>query len=132
MKTFTEAVEHLLRGIGWEDPLFPEALLRCWEEFIKDCTAGYDWDLYEYDKDLSVRGALAVVLNAEVLTAYPEHWAFRKRVDRLDHDFKQLLQEDVARDEHATWWERGILKKAGAAYAVDLTAIYEVDVEACE
>ena len=122
MKTFTEEVERILRGTGWNDPVFPEALLICWQEFIKDCTVGYDWDLYEYDIDLSVRAALDVILNAKALQAHAEHKVFTERVAQLDLAFKQLLRDDAEREDLSTWWERGILKKAGAAYAVDLMA----------
>ena len=103
-----------------------EVLLDEWRDFVRECEAGYGWNVYEYHNDLSVRGRLQATLDE----GDPELAA---QVAEIDARFRALLQPGVqVGPEEDPWWHRGVLRHAGPELASELKDWFQVDVEVRE
>lgn len=107
----------------------PAALVEGWDSFVKECEAGYSWDISEYDNEIRVRRDLERLLKAESLQEFPAIEELSTTVARIDERFRCLLQADVERPKRHYWFDRGILKQAGTEYAKFFLSAYGVHVE---
>lgn len=123
-------VERILRAVGYSG--WPSTLVYQWQHFIEGCEDGYQWDVSEYDNDLSVRRYLELLLSNSSLQGFEELEALAGVVAKLDQRFRALLKENVERPGKVYWFEKGILKRAGSEYADFFNSAYGVDVETTE
>jgi hypothetical protein len=110
-----------------------EEMLECWAAFVEQCKGGYGayGDVMEaYDNDLSIRDAIAVVVEDAALQRMAGFRWFFDRVAATDERFKALLQKDVAiKGEDSPWWRRGVLIYAAKDYAATIKRLYGIEVE---
>ena len=103
-----------------------EVLLEEWRDFVRECEAGYGWNVYEYHNDLAVRDRLQSTLDegdAELAA----------QVAEIDGRFRALLQPGVqVGPEEDPWWHRGVLRHAGPELATGLKDWFHVDIEVRE
>jgi len=125
-----DRIRTLLSESGRPRPLSASDLLECWGAFVEQCEAGYGDVIEEYDNDLSIRDAIAVVVEDPALQRAAGFRWFFDGVTAIDRDFKALLQDGVAiKGEDRPWWQRGVLRHAGRAYVEDIKSLYGIDVE---
>lgn len=125
---FHEDVEKILKENGWQGVLSPWELLDTWKQFVAECKSGYEMSIYEYDNDLSVRDKIEEIISAKQVKGYQEYYDFSKKVDFIDNLFKKLLSPNVKRDNKYTWWQQGILVKAGEEYARDINDLFHFQI----
>ncbi len=107
----------------------PAHLLEEWAQVVRECEAGYEWNVYEYHTDLRVRDALAVVV-ADPDRAHEERAEVATRLAEIDARFQGLLQPGVAvGPEEDPWWHRGVPRYAGAELAAGLKEWFGAEVE---
>ncbi len=107
-------------------------LLEEWAQLVRECEAGYDWNLYEYHNDLSVRDALGRIL-ADPDRAQEERDEVATRLLEIDARFQALLQPGAGvGPEDDPWWHRGVPRYAGPELAAEMRDWFEVEVEARE
>lgn len=100
-----------------------EVLLDEWRDFVRDCEAGYGWNVYEYHNDLSVRDRLQGCVDEGDAD-------LAAQVEEIDVRFRALLQPGVqVGPEDGPWWHRGVLRYAGPDLATELKDWFQVDVE---
>jgi hypothetical protein len=103
-----------------------EVLLDEWRDFVRDCEAGYGWNVYEYHNDLAVRDRLQACIDegdAELAA----------QVEEIDARFRALLQPGVqVGPEEDAWWHRSVLRYAGPELATGLKDWFQVDIEVRE
>lgn len=110
----------------------PAQLLEEWAQLVRECEAGYEWNLYEYHNDLAVRDALARIL-ADPDRAEEERAEVATRLLEIDARFQALLQEGVqVGPEEDPWWHRGVPRYAGCELAGEMREWFGVEVEARE
>ncbi|HFA49574.1 MAG TPA: hypothetical protein ENJ95_11225 [Bacteroidetes bacterium] len=126
---FLKNARRILEKNGWQGVLSPWGLLNAWKQFVDDCKSGYGMNIYEYDNDLSVRGAIEKIVIDEQQKAYQEYDDFVKEVLHTDKLFKQLLSTDFKRGDKSFWWEQGVLMKAGEEYAGDINSLYRFQIQ---
>ncbi len=107
----------------------PASLVTQWREFVKWCEDGYQWDISEYNNEISVRDKLEQLLMSQKLQSFNELQQLKITVEEIDQDFKKLLKDDVKLINQNTWWKQGILKKAGGPYATYFQNAYDIEVE---
>lgn len=127
MKTYGEAQSEALGQIGIR--MSVPSMLERWSDFIDECEAGYQWDVSEYNQELGVRSALESLAKDERLKHYAEHSEVLNQLARLDLRFRELLIPNACRPGWEHWWESGILRRAGAAYADFMQQSYSIEVE---
>lgn len=121
---FLNDARSLLEAEGWNNVVSPYGLLDRWAAVISDMETGYGFNIYEYDNDVSIRGAIELVLESANLKRYPEYEEFRQRVVSLDENLKNLFSNEFSRDDRSVWWEAGILTRAGTEYKKDIQDLY--------
>ena len=129
---FVDAVETVLQQAGYTRVASPVTLLAQWEQFVTWCEDGYQWDVSEYNNELQVREKLETILSAGRLRTYPEIDVLKTEVSKIDERFRTLLNRDAVLESRANWWEKGILKRAGRAYASYFRDAYDIGVEVAE
>jgi hypothetical protein len=107
----------------------PADLVTQWQEFVNWCAEGYQWDISEYNNEISVRNELEKMLSASKLQSYNELQQLKFVVSEIDNRFKDLLKEDISLKNKTNWWEQGILKKAGEPYATYFHQAYGISIE---
>lgn len=120
----------LLRGVGVS--FSPAELVSRWESFVEECEGGYSWDISEYDNEIRARGYLDLLLNAESLQTFPELDELASVVKPIDDRFRSLLRADVERPGKQSWYERGVLRRAGSQYSEFFRSAYGIDVESVD
>lgn len=121
---FVQEAKSLLETEGWNEVRPPFDLLDIWEGVVSDMETGYNFNIYEYDNDVSVRGAIELILETEGLKKYPEYEEFRQRAASIDERFKNLFSDEFSRNDRLVWWESGILTNAGSEYSKDIRDLY--------
>ncbi len=121
---FLQDAKSLLESGGWSEIKSPFRLLDIWEGVVCDMETGYNFNIYEYDNDVSVRGAIQSILDHDVLKQYPEYKEFERQAATIDERFRNLLSEQYTRNDRSVWWEAGILRNAGEEYAKDIEDLY--------
>jgi hypothetical protein len=110
----------------------PSSLLEEWVQLVRECEAGYEWNLYEYHNDLSVRDALEAIL-ADPGRAEEERAEVATRLLEIDARFQALLQPGVrVGPEEDPWWHAGVPRYAGEELAAELREWFGVEVEVRE
>ncbi len=116
----------------WPRPESAEEMLECWAAFAQLCKGGYGayGDVMEaYDNDLSIRDAIAVVVEDATLQQMAGFRWFFERAAATDERFKALLQIDVAiKGDDAPWWRRGVLIYAAKDYVAAIKSLYGIEV----
>ena len=106
-----------------------EVLLDEWRDFVRECEAGYAWNVYEYHNDLSIRDRIQAALDDD----QADDPGFPANVAQIDERFRALLQPGVVvGPEDGPWWHRGVLRYAGPDLASELKDWFQVDVEVRE
>lgn len=123
-KLFLDSVRDVM-GEG----VSPSHLLTQWDEFVNSCAEGYQWDVSEYNNEITVRNKLDHLLSSTKLQSFDELQQLRNRVKDIDNRFKCLLREDIKLEGEKPWWEKGVLKSAGSDYASFFQKAYNVDIE---
>ncbi|MEM8940117.1 MAG: hypothetical protein AAGC64_12295 [Bacteroidota bacterium] len=126
---FSEKVNNILMKSGWQRLMTPKELLNAWAQFVDECCTGYEMSIYEYDNDLSVRNAIEKILSEDNLSNYPGFQRFKESVLSIDNTFKKLLLSGFERDNQSSWWQKGVLKKAGEEYAKDIKDKYQIEIK---
>ncbi|MDX2047132.1 MAG: hypothetical protein SFU87_10115 [Chitinophagaceae bacterium] len=126
---FSEEIKRILIQIGWQSVLLPGELIEMWEGFVNECSSGYEMNIYEYENDLSVRNVIETILTSNELKVYPEYFNFKESIQTIDNSFKKLLSEKYSRNDRISWWEKGVLSKAGIEYTSDIKALYGIEIK---
>ncbi len=125
--SFLEAVDNLLGTGGIRSEYSPSSLVGIWEGLVQECEGGYQWDLSEYDNDISCRDHLGEILAN--LAHYPECQDLGTEVSRVDDRFRAMCATGVERpwpEDH--WWRKKVLAKAGEEYRRDVESLYGLEV----
>jgi hypothetical protein len=95
-------------------------LLGAWEQFVQSVDAGYDWSIYEYTNDLSVRDQIAEVLS--VLKPGSLQWISDSvaAVDARFRDVTRELDRPLQSGADRGWWWRRVPSRPGEELAADL------------
>lgn len=123
-----EACAALLAKLGFEGESL-ESLVIKWGFFIEQCKDGYGWDYSEYRNEIRVRSLIqelmscSKIFDADELKECFEYLAF------LDGEFKSLLQSGIDVEEGSSWWDRGVLKRAGEEYCYYMARAHQILVE---
>lgn len=108
----------------------PDELVEWWANLIEQCVDGYDWTIYEFDDEMSVRDYIETLLDDPSLEGFNAFNEFKARVARLDEQYRELLQGDVKRPSKLDfWWRTGVLRYAGDEYCEDMSSRYSISVE---
>ncbi len=98
-----------------------------WTFFVDQCAEGYDWNIYEFDNELSVRDSIEEILNDPVFKQFYEFGGFVREVHDADERYRDLLQPNVKRTSFSeSWWHTGVLKSAGDEYCSDVLRRYSI------
>lgn len=109
-----------------------EHLLEEWAQVVRECEAGYEWNVYEYHNDLGVRDALERIVS-DPDRAHEERAEVALRLAEIDARFQALLQPGVqVGPAEDPWWHRGVPRRAGAELAAELKEWFGADVEVAE
>lgn len=127
---YLSTVARLLQAIGCKAS--PADLVRRWESFVEECESGYSWDISEYDNEIRARRALGLLLEAPELQRFPQLQALAEVVKPIDDRFRSLLQEGAARPGKISWYEQGVLRRAGGEYARYFRAAHGIEVQAVD
>lgn len=111
---FSQKVESYLAEQG-KKQYAPSQMVSRWEDFVESCEDGYDWSIYEYDNELSIRDSIELVLKNKDFANYPDYNEFCLIVSKIDDRLKCLFQK-AERERKTTWWAKGILSTAGSEY----------------
>jgi hypothetical protein len=104
-------------------------LSRGWLAFVRECADGYDMNIYEYENDLSIRGAVERALTDDHFAGTAGFREFRAKIDQADTEFRRLLREGVEiGDPGDPWWKRGVPGSAGPGLAGDFGNLFGVGV----
>lgn len=125
--------QRVARARGWANPPLPGAALRSWEEVVKLCAEGYDFDVSEYLNDVSIRELLQHVIDDPVVQSLPEHSWFSAELSRVDEGFRALLLNGpVVRPNESRWWLRSLPARGQQEFVDDVRDRYGVDIEVIE
>ena len=96
-------------------------LLGAWDQFVQSVDEGYDWSIYEYTNDLSVRDRIAQVL--AVIPPGSLEW-IGEAVAATDARFRIATRDDESMRSGAEqdWWRRRVPLRPGGELAADLAS----------
>jgi len=129
MSSLEERLHTIQAAAGWSRNFTISEMLDSWRAFIDQCEDSYDWSIYEYEDDLSIRDRIELVLGTTDLRTHPAVRRMAKKVEQLDQRFRQLLLKVSAGPKGEAWWRQGVLKYAGEEYAKDAGSLYGVKIE---
>lgn len=121
---FVDEANDLLEAKGQNKIRSPFDLLDIWDGVVSDMETGYNFNIYEYDNDVSVRRTIQLILESNILRKYPEYEGFKEKVASIDERFRRILSDTYIRSERSLWWEAGILRNAGEEYVKDIEDLY--------
>jgi hypothetical protein len=107
----------------------PNGLLSCYMQFVQWCEEGYQWDVSEFWNELSARRLIELLLRDPKTQDFPETGEFRLQVQKIDERFRALLQPEVEIPKGEHWWEKGVLRRAGAPYVNYFKDAYNIKVD---
>lgn len=108
---------------------YPAQLLDKWAYFVNGCSEGYQWDISEYDNELSVRKDIEEIIRTKRLKHFSEIRELKLQISDIDKRFKALLKANVELPNRDHWWEKGVLIKAGEPYATYIKKVYGIQIE---
>ncbi|MEU7584406.1 hypothetical protein AB0B50_43280 [Streptomyces sp. NPDC041068] len=125
--------QRVARATGRANPPLPGAALRSWDEVVKLCTQGYDFDVCEYLNDLSIRELLQHVIDDPVVQSLPEYSWFSAELTRIDEAFRALLANGpLVRPNESRWWLRALPAQGQQEFVDDVRDRYGVDLDVIE
>jgi hypothetical protein len=127
---YLTSVREVLQSVDCD--LWPSELVGRWLQLVEDAEDGYRWDVSEYDNEIRARSCLDALLTSPELSRFPELEILAAEVRPIDDRFRALLLAGVERPGKSTWFERGVLSRAGEAYANFFRSAYGIDVEVDE
>jgi hypothetical protein len=107
----------------------PQEFIKSWDGFVKECEAGYQWTIYEYYDEITIREIIERILIAPPLQSFVEFIEFSKAIHEIDERFRQLQVIGQATVHQKYWWEHIILKRAGPEYAEEINGRYGINIE---
>lgn len=116
-------------GRNFTHGTYPAQLLGKWDYFVSKCLEGYQWDISEYDNELSVRKDIEEIITAKRLEHFPEIQDLKRRFFEIDKRLKKLFKADFELPNRDHWWEKGVLIKAGKPYATYIKKVYGIQIE---
>ena len=130
MESFSDLVYLIQKEGGWRVPHTAPGLLQSWREFMRRCSSGYEWGMYEYANDLAIRDQINEVLNDGRVKIFREFIEFSSDVENIDQEFRKLFIKNVSLGVGKNnWWRQGILRRGGQEYVDDIKRTYNIDVE---
>ncbi|GHC90190.1 hypothetical protein [Streptomyces flavofungini] len=125
--------QRVARATGRANPPLPGAALRGWEEVVKLCAEGYDFDVSEYLNDLSIRELLQDAVDDPVVKSLPECSWFSAELSRIDDGFRTVLTNGpVVQPDESHWWRRSLPARGQQEFVDDVRERYGVDIEVIE
>ncbi|MCD5976537.1 hypothetical protein [Pseudomonas quasicaspiana] len=118
----------LLADLGFGNETL-ESLIMKWRFLVGQCREGYEWDYSEYKNEIRARCLINELQNCPSIYGAIELKWFFNDVALLDEEFKSLLQPGVDVNEGGSWWERGVLSRAGDEYRCYMANAHRVSVE---
>ncbi|WP_298144523.1 hypothetical protein [Flavobacterium sp.] len=105
------------------------SLLGAWEDLVRECTVGYDSNIFEFDYDFKIRADIAEVLSAQNGELDEQ---VSRRLKEIDNDFLKLLMFLDEREELLFWDRKFVLKFGSKEYASSVFETFKVTVEILE
>ncbi|MFF2065088.1 hypothetical protein ACFVWZ_25350 [Streptomyces sp. NPDC058200] len=125
---FAERFQNIARASGWHPPPRLAQALEMWEEFVRECADGYEFDLSEYLNDLSVRQLLQQVLDDAEAKRTETYAPFAQRVRGIDDRFREVVSEGpLIRPGSDHWWDRQVPPHGAAEFVEDVRERHSVD-----
>lgn len=106
-----------------------DTLLEAWADLVRECTAGYDSNIFEFDYDFKIRAEIAAFLSVQ--NGELEEQASR-RLKEIDKEFLKLLMFLDKREEHLFWERKFVLKYGSKEYASSVFETFKIVVEILE
>ncbi|MCU0384267.1 MAG: hypothetical protein MUF68_09410 [Cyclobacteriaceae bacterium] len=103
--------------------------IKIWEDFVRECVAGYDSNIFEFDYDFKIRADIAEVLSAQNGELDEQ---VSRRLKEIDNDFLKLLMFLDEREELLFWDRKFVLKFGSKEYASSVFETFKVTVEILE
>jgi hypothetical protein len=101
-----------------------------WCALVDACELGYQWNLYEFDNDLSIRKRIDLIIQDPDLAAHPAIEHLRRVTHEIDERFRTLVKPGATiRSGDDPWWRRCVLQYAGREYAEDVRRLYGIDID---
>jgi len=91
------------------------SLLAKWKSFVEECADGYGWEYSEYRNEIRSRFLIQQLLDDERIASNEELQDLFIEIKDTDELFRSLLQDGCV-IEGESWWDQGVLKKAGEEY----------------
>lgn len=108
----------------------PWDLVEEWEDLAGSAVDGYDSGYYEFSNEVGVRDLLEQLFADPLLGGHEITRLVRERVEAADARMRQAFRPDAQiKSPTGSWWDRGVLSRAGAEYAEDIARLYGIDVE---
>ena len=104
MSTFIDRFREAVGETGVRRSWSPAGYIEAWRSFVTECEEGYQWNIYEYENELSVRDAIEKVLSDANLAGTPEIRVFADAIDELDSRFESVVAAGPQIEEPPAPW----------------------------
>ncbi|MGW7455162.1 hypothetical protein, partial [Streptomyces sp. NPDC054787] len=121
---FLDRYRVILERSGRRGPATPFRALEAWQEFVEDCSDGYEATLFEYWDEISIRRFLQSLLDDPVASATSEMQWFSAEVRRIDDDFRQVILGGFTIPGKERWWESTLPRLGGEEIARNVRDVY--------
>jgi hypothetical protein len=129
-KEFLQTFKEFLGRYGWSADLSPWTIVEQWESLVDQVAEGYNWSLYEFTNDLTVRDFLEKAFRDGRLGQFSEIGAMCQRVEAADTRLKEMfLPDDKIGGAAMPWWHRGVLAAAGDEYVDELKRLQGIEIQ---
>lgn len=106
--------------------LRPWEIVDVWEVMVDEILGGYEWTLYEYENEISVRDRIESALSNPAADEY-SHWArLTYRVDVADMKLRNHLSQGPEIRDSGPWWRRRLPPYGGPEFIDDVKRIYGI------
>lgn len=97
-----------------------------WEEMVDEIINGYEWSLYEYEDEISVRDDLEKALESSSLNQFHDWSGLVRRTLAADNKLEDLLGRGAEIRDSEFWWHRRIPPHGGPDFVEDVKRIYGI------
>jgi hypothetical protein len=121
---FVGLVNKVVAGSGWRQLSTANQMVEQWSEFVDLCETGYDFSLYEFTNDRSIRDLLERVMFHPSLWDRVQMDGLRAAVEAIDERYRACCRTDVRFDgSDLRWWRACVPILAEGEFKDDLEAI---------